>query len=72
MIESTYACKECGIINHICIGNTPLNMNLDLTKDANQADWDYVCSECEVCGAENKLRLDLQANPPNAKGTKDE
>lgn len=63
MIEIILACKECGIINHICIGNTPLNTKFDLTKDKNQADWDYINSECEVCGAENQIHIALKANP---------
>ena len=72
MINITYACRECGAINHICIGNTPLNTNLDLTKNDTLADWDYVRVECEMCGAENKLRADFKANPSDIKGVQDE
>lgn len=76
MIEVTYACRECGTINHTCIGNTPLNTKLDLTKNDTRTDWDYVSVECEMCGAENKIRVICFANPLeiplNTKGANDE
>lgn len=64
MIEVVYACKECGAVNDICVGQIPhRDWRFDLTKDSNQSDWDYFNDECEMCGAENKLRADFKANP---------
>ena len=63
MIEMEYVCKECGTINNFIIGNTPIITKFDLSTNDEEKDFEIVNSECDVCGAENKMRIEIKLNP---------
>lgn len=63
MFEIVYSCKECGVINYLHIGNTPIITKFDLSTNDEEKDFEIVNSECDVCGAENKMRVEIKLNP---------